>query len=125
MLQLTPKATDRRAAQREHAAFTFVFTRHAAARQIGGWMLSVSDAGGVFIVSTVDAPKSGERIQLADLTSSVPPRVAIEVMPRVAEVVRVDIGPGRTARVAFRFSSLSEDDGIRPFALMCRTLADA
>lgn len=125
MLQLRPQAVDRRAAQREHAAFTFVFTREAASRQIGGWMLAVSSSGGNFIVAAADAPAVGERIRLGDLTSSTPPRVAIEVMPRVAEVLRADFGPGRTARVAFRFCELSATDEIGPFPLTRKSVGSA
>lgn len=111
MTLVRPQQSERRIAEREAAAFTFSFTTARSPRQVGGWMVNLSSTGGVFIVSTSDAPRVGEHLHIQDVPScalAVVARVALPALPRMAEVVRVDEAQGRTCRVAFQLCNIDE-----------------
>ena len=99
-------AEDRRRHPRRPAAYTFWVQRTEVRARLGAWMLDISSSGAAFLATNENAPRVGERLELAEMYSA--DRFVREgalPLPPVARVVRVDESAGVTRRIAVRFVS--------------------
>jgi hypothetical protein len=108
MTQPTQRLAQRRRNTLESGTCTFWYRRPHAVEPVSAWMLNRSAEEAAFLTSAGDAPRVGERLELAEVDRGAQhePGSASGAgphLPRFGRVVRLDEPQGTTRRVAIRF----------------------
>ena len=108
MTQPPQRLAHRRAHTLESGSFTFWYRRPHGTRPVSAWMLDRGAEEAAFLTTAGDAPRLGERLELAESEAVGPtrrdcPSETGPHLPRFGCVVRLDDLQGTTRRVAIRF----------------------